>query len=158
MYNTTSPHLFWKIFVNFLTTTLFRTEYDALVRRRFSSNFVAFSENPNFKGYESIYFLNFQFGFKVRLGFKVFMKLYLNCTYLYGFTWFISFLMISLVNNNDCKYLLETLAAKGILVLICSILSIIQMILSGWLDHTKTNKQWLKKNRWYLKKVTKYQL
>jgi hypothetical protein len=47
------PHLFWKIFVDFLTSTLLRTQNTTLllkVRRRFFSNFVAFSENPNFKG------------------------------------------------------------------------------------------------------------
>ena len=51
MYNTTWPHLFWKIFVNFLTSTLLRVQNTTLlskVRRRFFSNFVAFSENPNF--------------------------------------------------------------------------------------------------------------
>ena len=38
MYNTTCPHLFWKIFVNFLTSTLLRTQNTMLlskVRRRF---------------------------------------------------------------------------------------------------------------------------
>ena len=51
MYNTTCPHLFLKIFVDFLTSTLLRTQNTTLlskVRRRFFLNFVGFSENPNF--------------------------------------------------------------------------------------------------------------
>ena len=54
MYNTTWPHLFWKIFVAFLTSTLLRTQNTTLlskVLRRFFSNFVAFSENPKFNFY-----------------------------------------------------------------------------------------------------------
>ena len=46
--------MFWKIFVNFLTSTLLCAQNTTLlskVRRRFSSNFVAFSENPNFTCY-----------------------------------------------------------------------------------------------------------
>ena len=52
MYNTTCPHLFLKIFIDFLTSTLLREQNTTLlskVRRIFFSNFVAFSENPNFK-------------------------------------------------------------------------------------------------------------
>ena len=51
MYNTTWPNLFWKIFVDFLTSTLLRAQNTTLlskVRWRFFSNFVAFSEIPNF--------------------------------------------------------------------------------------------------------------
>ena len=51
MYNTTWPHLFWKIFVDFLTSTLMHRQNTMLLskeRRRFFSNFVAFSENSNF--------------------------------------------------------------------------------------------------------------
>jgi len=49
--NTTCPHLFLKIFVNFLTSMLLCAQNTTLlskVQRRFFSNFVAFSENPNF--------------------------------------------------------------------------------------------------------------
>ena len=51
MYNTSWPHFSWKIFVDFLTSTLLHTQNMTLlskVRWRFFSNFVAFSENPNF--------------------------------------------------------------------------------------------------------------
>ena len=52
MCNTTWPHLFWKIFVDFLTSiyAVACTEHDALVKSKTKifSNFVAFSENPNF--------------------------------------------------------------------------------------------------------------
>ena len=51
MNNTTCPHLFWKIFIDFLTSTLLREQNTTLwskVWRIFFSNFVAFSENPNF--------------------------------------------------------------------------------------------------------------
>ena len=51
MYNTTWPYLFLKIFY-FLTSTLLPAQNTTLlskVQRRFFSNFVAFSENPDFK-------------------------------------------------------------------------------------------------------------
>ena len=47
----TCPHFLKKILVNFLTSTLLRAQNTTLlskVRQRFFSNFVAFSENPNF--------------------------------------------------------------------------------------------------------------
>ena len=50
-YNTIWPHLFWKIFIDFLTSMVLRAQNTMLlskVKRRFFSNFVAFSENPNF--------------------------------------------------------------------------------------------------------------
>ena len=48
----TCPHLKKKIFVDFLTSMLLRAQNTTLlskVRQRFFSNFVAFSESPNFK-------------------------------------------------------------------------------------------------------------
>ena len=51
LYNTTWPHLFWKsLHQLFDKYTAARTEHDALVKSstKIFSNFVAFSENPNF--------------------------------------------------------------------------------------------------------------
>ena len=64
MYNTTCPHLFLKIFVNFLTSLLLRAQNTMLlskVRQIFFSNFVAFSENPNFTFYFLFLIDNFFF-------------------------------------------------------------------------------------------------
>ena len=51
VYYTTCPHFKKKVFVDFLTSTLLRAQNMTLLSKvwwRFFSNFVAFSENPNF--------------------------------------------------------------------------------------------------------------